>query len=304
MAESKIPVDLLNPGQVFACLGLMEAAEVLLCGVHGAFDWSSAQQANFRMSADGTEEPVARVMRFLEEAEVIVLAPERSPNIDGWKSSWGEPPRNNSTGDPFPYPDPQSPATLPVILKDEEGNELSIDYWGDTTSRDNVKFWAGAAGYPGAALLRDAFKMVRGKLLQFGNAPFELSHAQSSSFRFDWRRDYVPAQTGFSPNKKRGKPIRMVGFPTVEILAAIGVSHARPLRRKKLSYEYAVLGYGSNALVDIVFHRAALGARISPIPGCPFRRFAIQLDWPNQEGQDRCITQVTEETKFHGISIQ
>ncbi len=31
MAESSIPVDLFNPGQVFACLGFLEAADVL-CG--------------------------------------------------------------------------------------------------------------------------------------------------------------------------------------------------------------------------------------------------------------------------------
>jgi hypothetical protein len=30
MAEASIPVDLLNPGQVFACLGFMEAAEPAL----------------------------------------------------------------------------------------------------------------------------------------------------------------------------------------------------------------------------------------------------------------------------------
>ena len=32
MADASIPVDLFNPGQVFACLGFMEAAELLLEG--------------------------------------------------------------------------------------------------------------------------------------------------------------------------------------------------------------------------------------------------------------------------------
>lgn len=31
MGKATIPVDLLNPGQVFACLGFLEAAETL-CG--------------------------------------------------------------------------------------------------------------------------------------------------------------------------------------------------------------------------------------------------------------------------------
>ena len=37
MAEASIPVDLFNPGQVFACLGIMELADEVLGGAHGAF---------------------------------------------------------------------------------------------------------------------------------------------------------------------------------------------------------------------------------------------------------------------------
>jgi hypothetical protein len=36
MAEASIPVDLLNPGQVFACLGFMEAADILLGDAEGS----------------------------------------------------------------------------------------------------------------------------------------------------------------------------------------------------------------------------------------------------------------------------
>ena len=87
----------------------------------------------------------------------------------------------------------------------------------------------------------------------------------------------------------------MVGFPLVEILAAIGVTNARPHRAAKLEYRYGVLGVGEGPLLDPMFHRAALGADTSPVPGRPFRRFVMHLDWPGQEDQARCITQVTEE---------
>ena len=99
---------------------------------------------------------------------------------------------------------------------------------------------------------------------------------------------------GFSPNK-HGKNIQMVGFPLVEILAAIGMTHARPSRKTKLEYRYGVLGYGNGPLVEPVFHRAALGADTAPMPGRSFRRFVMHLDWPGQEDQARCITQVSEE---------
>ena len=294
MAESNIPVDLFNPGQVFACLGLLEAVDILVGAATASFDWTGGRKARFRVVTEGEEPPVQRVMRFLDEARVLARAPDQSPNIKRWKASWGAAPEVDPPEHSFPFPDPDSPATLPVVLRDDDGNAIALDYWGDATRRDNVKFWAGAAGYPGAAIARDALEVVRGKTRQHATDPFALSSPQSNSFRFDWRRDYIPAQDGFSPNR-HGKNVQMVGFPLVEVLAAIGVSNARPHRAAKLEYRYGVLGAGHGPLLDPMFHRAALGAETSPIPGRPFRRFVMHLDWPGQADQARCITQVTEE---------
>ena len=293
MADSAIPVDLLNPGQVFACLGILEMADVLLGDAMAAFDWNGTPGSTFRVSAADAEPPVERVVRFLEEARIVARAPAGSTNPKGWKASWGDAPEVDDPGEPFPFPDPSSPATLPVLLRDNAGNEVALDYWGDATRRDNVKFWAGAAGYPGAAIARDAVELVRGQMRQHANDPFAFSGAQTSSFRFDWRRDYIPVQDGFSPNKHR-KSIQMVGFPLVEVLAAVGMSHARPRRKTKLEYRYGVLGYDDGSLLEPIFHRAALGAEAAPVPGRSFRRFTMRLDWPGQEDQARCITQVSE----------
>ena len=58
------PVDLANPGQVFACLGFMEAAEILIGGAMATFVWSGAEtSARFRLEADGDEAPVPHVLR-------------------------------------------------------------------------------------------------------------------------------------------------------------------------------------------------------------------------------------------------
>ena len=296
MAESSIPVDLLNPGQVFACLGILESADVLLGDAAAGFNWRSQGEVTFHVSASGAEPPVQRVVRFLEEADVITRAPARSTNPNAWKPSWGDAPEIDDPGDPFPFPDPSSPATLPVVLRDEDGNEITVDYWGDATRRDNVKFWGGAAGLPGAARLHNALRIASDQMRQHANNPFSLSGVQTNSFRFDWRRDYMPVQDGFSPNKH--KNIQMVGFPLVEILAAVGVSHARPYRKSKLEYRYGVIGYDESRFLSPLFHRAALGAERCPVPAWPFRRFVMVLDWPGQEGQDRCIAQVSEEGTY------
>jgi CRISPR-associated protein Csx14 len=71
-----IPVDLFNPGQVFACLGFLEAADVLLGDAEGGFDWSDGGDATFTLSAAGNGNPFETVLAFLAEAEVEVIRPK------------------------------------------------------------------------------------------------------------------------------------------------------------------------------------------------------------------------------------
>lgn len=284
MAESRIPVDLFNPGQVFACLGFLEAAEVLLGDAEGGFDWRDPGDTRFVLRAVGEADPVREVLGFLAGAQVFSIAPQDS-ELDTAK--W-QVPKGTAGCDAFPFPEPDSPATLPALLEDTQDRRLTIEHWGDATRRDAVKFWAGSGGYPGAALARDALDLVRSDLVAAGPAVLDLAAPQSSSFRFDWRRDYVPLEVGFSPNAHAA--MTMVGFPAVELLAAIGLQHARPVRLDRLTYRYAVLG----AVVPPPLLRAALGG--APLP-FPRRVFRMQLDWPGQEGQARCISDVTEEAQ-------
>lgn len=86
MADAIIPVDLRNPGQVFACLGLMEAAEILIGPAEGAYHWSGREtRVTFRLSVDGPADPVLEVLRFLSKAEVRALVPPASTlDTDKW----------------------------------------------------------------------------------------------------------------------------------------------------------------------------------------------------------------------------
>lgn len=288
MAAADIPVDLFNPGQAFACLGFLEAAEILLGDAEGGFDWSEEGNTRFRLQANGNRSPFDAVLGFLAEAEVKACSPAPSRLRT---EKWDVPTVALGPHEPFPFPEPDSPATLPALLTDEEGHMIRLEHWGDGTTRDAVKFWAGSGGYPGAALARDALGLVRERLADAAYDPFALSVPQSSSFRFDWRRDYIPLDVGFSPNQHGD--LTMVGFPLVEILAAIGLTHARPERVDKLNYRYGVLGVSSpDRVYDSVFLRAALGGTKLPFPQ---RSFRMRLGWPGQENQARCITDVFEE---------
>jgi CRISPR-associated protein Csx14 len=289
MAEARIPVDVFNPGQVFACLGLMEAAEIL-CGpcVGGFTHGGSESQCAFALRVDGDADPVLETLRFLVEAKAVSVVPERT----GLSTAKWDVPTRAGEGRAFPAPAPGTPAALPTVLVGTD-HEIPLEHWADGSSRDNVKFWAGAGGYPGAALARDALTLVRdlgaNALANAAADPFNVSSPQSSSFRFDWRRDYIPLDAGFSPNMHGA--IEMVGYPLVELLAAIGLQHARPARvdpRDKLAYRYGI----SNAMLPTVFARAVLGGQSL---GFPIRKFGMRLGWPGQEGQARCIIDAYEE---------
>jgi CRISPR-associated protein Csb3 len=289
MAEQAIPVDLYNPGQVFACMGFLEAADVLIGNVKGGFDWSNAANVMFRLRAEGNRNPFEAVLDFLMEARISSLVPA---NATLATDRWGVRTEESGGGEPYPFPLPPSPATLPARLV-ADGKVFVIDHWGDPTQRDNVKFWAGSGGYPGVALVRDALDLVRDRLPEAVNDPFSLSAPQSSSFRFDWRRDYIPMDVGFSPNKH--SELTMVGYPLVELLAAIGLANARPKRVNKLEYRYSVIApQCTDGVVDPIILRAALGGAQVPFPQ---RFFKMKLSWPGQENQARCIVDVIEEAR-------
>lgn len=291
MSEASIPVDLLNPGQVFACLGFAEAADILLGDAEAAFDWSNPNDNRFFVRAKGDTSPIDVVLEFLARAKTLAVLPEGVAAAEDWKPAWGEL-STTSTDEGYPFPAPQSPATAVCVLSNGT-HRIALDYWGDT-ERDNVKFWAGAGGYPGAALTQDALELVRPRLSSSSRSPFALGLPQSSSFRFDWRRDYIPIETGFSLNAHGGQ-IETVGFPVVELLAAIGVTNARPKRvnpRNKLEYNYSVLGRDVHYhWFPLTFLRAALGSTCFPFP---MRHFQMFLSWPGKEGQARAITRVEE----------
>jgi CRISPR-associated protein Csx14 len=291
MAHASVPVDLRNPGQVFACLGLMEATEILTGYSEGRFAYTDREtHTSFELAAPGHSNPVETVLRFLAGCEVIAIAP-RDSNLSTEK--WSV---HTEAGVSFPAPAPDSPATLPARLRRGDV-ELPIEYWldGEHCGRDNVKFWAGAAGYPGAALARDAVSCLatlNGELLLDATRdPFAFAAPMDSSFRFDWRRDYVPLEAGFSPNDQPS--VGMVGYPIVELLAAVGLQFSRPARispRDKLAYLYRV----TDVWLPVILARTVLGG---DDPGFSRRTFRMRLGWPGKKGQARCIISADEELR-------
>ena len=286
MGQSRIPVDLRNPGQVFACLGLMEVMESLGSAVCGGFENDNGQ-AKFVIKADKTYSPVGTALDFLTCAKVVAIAPSANEFKD----------KSGVTIDRldemvFPQAEPKT-SILPVVLQGRDGASVSISHFSEAVSqtaiRDNCKFWGGAAGYSAAARTRDlisAFSQLDGELKrQAVNDPFNVPALISNGFRLEMRRDYVAIDVGFSPNEIRDMDI--AGYPLVELFAAIGLEHARPRKISRLKYHYAVW----MNMLPTSLARVVLGGSNAI---CEIKRFSMELQLVNRGG-DRSICFVYEE---------
>ena len=282
-SESRIPVDVFNPGQIFACYGFIDIAEILCGNVRAGFVDDA-----FVIEADGDVEPVKAAIDFLAGSKTFVLLPRGiSAKAPPWKWKWKEPNVEEVTSDDYMSHAPAKPAKLVARLRN--GTQfIDVEHWAEEnrTGRDNVKFWAGAGGLPGVVMLDSAIELMRSGKEQAYADPLNFQRPQSSSFRFDWRSGYIPMDIGWSLNSHPNA--NTAGYPLVDILAAIGLNHARPFFVKKVEYRYGVLtGQKHRPL----FLRAALG---SALEGFSRREFEIQLGWPGKEGQARAIVGVTE----------
>ena len=159
MAEASIPVDLRNPGQVFACLGLMEAAHALHPEpqrlrrepVTGRYEWDDgAAHARFTLSAPGEGHPVGSVVAFLSKAVARRWRPENlAAQMSKADAGRDVEVRDGPGAHMLPYSPPDGIARLPVYLTYND-QAIQLEYWGDAaaTGLDDAKFWAGnVTGY-------------------------------------------------------------------------------------------------------------------------------------------------------------
>jgi CRISPR-associated protein Csx14 len=287
MGMNSIPVDIRNPGQVFACLGLLEAADLFYGPARARFNWENV--AVFDLVAEKSDDPIKDLISFITECNVRAVSSKGTDIKDNFGMETkiiSEPVCRN--------PEPKS-STLPVEFYNADGKNICVSHWAssqETDGLDNVKFWGGAAGYSAAARARDlkvAFQTLseEEKALALED-PFEACAALSIGFRLEMRRDYTAIDAGFSPNDHKTQ-ITVMGYPLVELFAIIGLEHSRPKYISRFKYRYAVWG----DFMPPLLARPILGGQ-----SCNFstRYFVMSLSQVNKGG-DRAISFVTEENQ-------
>ncbi len=308
MAEATIPVNLLNPGQVFACLGFLEAADVLLGDAEGKFDWADETNVRFLLHALGAENPFQVVLGFLKEAKIRRCAPtgyREKPSKGNHSTKEAD---EEDKAEPFElvitecFPKRHGePMALPIRLESDANLSMSIGHWADGSSRKDFKLYAGNRS--AAKIAWDMLRGTRkkpgkkqkvGDLITKGVAdlweqaagdlvanPLNVLTPLGGTFNFDARKNWTTIDAGYSPDKQKHK---LGASPVVEILAALGLEHARP----RVDGHLTRYGAWGGFLPPILARPALAGSEV----GVPVRRFSFTL---GKSGENRIATFAQEE---------
>jgi CRISPR-associated protein Csx14 len=323
MAEHAIPVDLYNPGQVFACLGLLEAADVLLGDAEGGFDWSNAADIRFKLRAAGQDNPVEVVLEFLAETKVKRFGPVGYSDPPPKKANQDEEEdadENEKTGSETEASQPLIELTetsyagkgdrmaLPIRLGGGNRPVIELGHWADGSNRNSFKLYAGnrSADKIAHAMLKgvrdkpDKKQKANGEsgelrskgLAQlWGEArelllldPFNVLTPMGGSFNFDPRGAWTAIDAGYSLNDQGDQ---VSASPIVEFLAAWGLEHARPDEFDTRRVRYAAWGIPLPPMLA----RAALCCGLTTVPT---KCFHFKLD---MSGKNKVVTFAELETR-------
>lgn len=322
MAESKIPVDLFNPGQVFACLGFMELADVLQGDAEAGFDWSDARKAQFHLSVAGDEAPVKAVLGFLAEATVNCIMPV----------GYTEPPKKKGSGEDgdsdddeagadeevrdedvasqggcsetFPAKEPDA-LSLPVRLSVQGKPSVEVSHWSDGSARNKFKLYSGNRS--AERIIRAMLSGVRekpkknqmqGDLKYKGFThlwnerqhelmakPFDVLTSIGGSFNFDPRGAWTALDAGYSPNTQKDG---VAASPLVHLLTACGLEHVRPVEFGVRQVRYCVW----SGLLPVILARVAFQGGISSLPT---KHFSFELAL---SGKNKIVTFAQQENTY------
>jgi len=192
----RVNVDVTNPGQFFACCGLLELADRLWNGAEGWFEDQS-----FSINADGD---LKGLIRAVAGAELIQLDSE------------------DNTSSPIEIRSPF--------------RAVRLDWWHDDRSGGReLKVWAGTmesvriARAMQYALRDDQF--LAPDLLNVGLIAYDPDNAEKKvePYYFDSRRgpNAHSRDVGFAPNDLK---ITTTAFPAVEFLCLVGLQRCLPAK--------------------------------------------------------------------------
>ena len=214
--DIKLDIDLRNPGQFFACCGMLELANRLWPGAEGWFAGKGSRAAFQVATYSRHNNPLGEIVGKLCDTESLVaIAPDKG--VQDLQA------------------DRQPINLLPFGLR--------LDWWLDSFGggdKSELKVWAGqqtpARNING---LRQAWREIRLRRSDetTSHQLFRERWPMKGRFGFDPSASWEALDAGFSPDEQ---DIPVQTSPAVEILAAIGLQRCRPApiggKRRWFSY--------------------------------------------------------------------
>ena len=207
MPELRIPFDPCNPGQFYACCGLIELFELSGAQTLSKFvvNWKRPREATFVLASDAALE-LGAIANAVREAR---YKPLQRPEAE----------------DKTPETDSIAPAQVAIF-----GREIVLDWWLGwfRQKASQLKCWAGQ-------VTTQKLICVLPALLAGENLSFDEGVPTTTRFGIDPRSAWVALNLGYSPNEQ-GQESRT--YPVVEMLGAFGLQGFRPAGSRAEGFTY------------------------------------------------------------------
>lgn len=233
MSKMTVRLDPQNPGQYYACCGLLEMCEQIAPGSRASFEMGSTSRSTTFNIMASKEVDLPQCMKILGEATTDVLLDMGEPTVH------------------------------PVKIAHKDFN-IVLSFWLDWVGlkKTALKLWAGQQS--GDKIVRDMIDHLPSPQ-QTDDGLFEHGVPLTGRFGIDPRAAWLPLDCGFSPNAL-GQEVHT--YPSVELLGAIGLQRftLTPARRRD-GYSYTVW---KTPLPSIEARAVSMGA-VRNIPGTRYR---------------------------------
>jgi CRISPR-associated protein Csx14 len=190
--DISVNVDIRNPGQFFACCGLLEISSRLWPGSEGWFE-IAGRRATYRIATNnGHRDPLGEIVRTVSQPDTVI-----ETDVDYYDA-----------------------ALRPLMLVPVD---LRLDWWidGGVNMKSPLKMWAGQQ-----RPLRIMTDMqTESRHLQPGPKIFNESRSMTGRFGIDAASSWTARGLGWSPHEQK---IAWPTYPATEIFAAIGLQRCRP----------------------------------------------------------------------------
>ena len=195
--DISVNVDVRNPGQFFACCGLLEISSRIWPESEGWFGITGRRTTYFIATSSGHDDPLGEIVRRIGEPDTVIETEAEHYN----------------------------PGLRPLLLIPFD---LRLDWWIESgVSKSPLKLWAGQQ----TPLRIMTAMQTELQQVKPGRNMFSQHRPMSGRWGIDAASSWTARGLGYSPDEQN---MPWATYPATEIFAAIGLQRCQPLRIEEM----------------------------------------------------------------------